>query len=64
MQLTVVISQDVGVSAECERCVQETVKALGGLDILIGNAVGYTLRSVPQHSTKVNGRTGLHEVYL
>ncbi|EKG21828.1 Short-chain dehydrogenase/reductase SDR [Macrophomina phaseolina MS6] len=35
------IKADVGVSAECERCVQETVKALGGLDILIGNA-GYT----------------------
>lgn len=32
-------SQDVGVTAECERCVQETIKNLGGLDILIGNAV-------------------------
>ncbi|KKY22932.1 putative short chain dehydrogenase reductase [Diplodia seriata] len=36
-----IIKADVGVTAECERCVRETVKALGGLDILIGNA-GYT----------------------
>ncbi|KAF2085897.1 NAD(P)-binding protein [Saccharata proteae CBS 121410] len=38
---TCIIKADVGVSAECARCVQETVKAFGGIDILIGNA-GYT----------------------
>ncbi|GME34624.1 Short-chain dehydrogenase/reductase SDR, partial [Neofusicoccum parvum] len=36
-----IIKADVGVTAECERCVQESIKTLGGLDILIGNA-GYT----------------------
>lgn len=38
---TATVKADVGVAAECERCVQETIKNLGGLDILIGNA-GYT----------------------
>ncbi|KAK7720192.1 hypothetical protein SLS57_005599 [Botryosphaeria dothidea] len=38
---TTTVKADVGVTAECERCVQETIKNLGGLDILIGNA-GYT----------------------
>ncbi|KAK0653435.1 Granaticin polyketide synthase putative ketoacyl reductase 2 [Lasiodiplodia hormozganensis] len=36
-----IIKADVGITTECERCVRDTVKAIGGLDILIGNA-GYT----------------------
>jgi len=30
------IKADAGSMADCARCVQETIKALGGLDILIG----------------------------
>jgi len=33
--------QDCGNLADCARCVQETIKAFGGIDILIGNA-GWT----------------------
>lgn len=29
----------MGVLADCARCVQETVKAFGGIDIIIGNAM-------------------------
>lgn len=32
-------TQDVGVLADCERIVQESIDALGGLDIIINNAV-------------------------
>jgi len=38
---TIVIQGDGGVVADIQRCVQETVKAFGGLDIIIGNA-GFT----------------------
>ncbi|KAF2142532.1 uncharacterized protein K452DRAFT_20218 [Aplosporella prunicola CBS 121167] len=35
------VQADVGVASECARCVQQTIDALGGIDIIIGNA-GYT----------------------
>ena len=38
---TVVIKGDAGVMDDCAKCVQETIKAFGGLDIVIGNA-GWT----------------------
>ncbi|TKA27137.1 hypothetical protein B0A50_04474 [Salinomyces thailandicus] len=38
---TVVIKGDGGVLADCVRCVQETINAFGGLDVIIGNA-GWT----------------------
>ncbi|KAK1057006.1 hypothetical protein LTR74_014465 [Friedmanniomyces endolithicus] len=38
---TVVIKGDAGVLSECAHCVQETIKAFGGLDGIIGNA-GWT----------------------
>lgn len=31
--------KDVGVLADCERIVQESVDGLGGLDIIVANAV-------------------------
>lgn len=34
--------QDVGVLADCERTVQESIDGLGGLDIIISNAVSAT----------------------
>ncbi|KAK5114986.1 hypothetical protein LTR85_010024 [Meristemomyces frigidus] len=37
----VVIKGDCGVMADCTRCVEETIKALGGIDVVIGNA-GWT----------------------
>lgn len=33
------ISQDAGVLADCAHYAQETVKAFGGINIIIGNAV-------------------------
>ncbi|MCJ1484701.1 hypothetical protein MMC06_004874 [Schaereria dolodes] len=38
---TAVIQGDVGVLADCQRIVQESIKTLGGLDIIISNA-GWT----------------------
>ncbi|KAF2840560.1 NAD(P)-binding protein [Patellaria atrata CBS 101060] len=38
---TVVIQGDCGVMADCRKCVQETIRAFGGIDIIIGNA-GWT----------------------
>lgn len=38
---TVTIKGDGGVMADCARCVQETIKAFGGIDIVVGNA-GWT----------------------
>ncbi|KAK0792708.1 hypothetical protein LTR75_011413 [Friedmanniomyces endolithicus] len=38
---TVVIKGDAGVLSQCAHCVQETIKAFGGLDGIIGNA-GWT----------------------
>ncbi|MCJ1255606.1 hypothetical protein MMC24_003423 [Lignoscripta atroalba] len=38
---TVVIQGDVGVLADCERVVKESIKGLGGLDIIVSNA-GWT----------------------
>ncbi|KAK1023317.1 hypothetical protein LTS16_024989 [Friedmanniomyces endolithicus] len=38
---TVVIKGDAGVLSECAYCVQETIKAFGGLDGIVGNA-GWT----------------------
>ncbi|MCJ1470116.1 hypothetical protein MMC07_008761 [Pseudocyphellaria aurata] len=38
---TVVVQGDVGVLADCERVVQESIDGLGGLDIIISNA-GWT----------------------
>ncbi|OCL07250.1 NAD(P)-binding protein [Glonium stellatum] len=35
------IKADAGVLAECARCVEETIKTFGGIDIIIGNA-GWT----------------------
>lgn len=32
-------SKDVGVLADCEKTVQESIDRLGGLDIIIANAV-------------------------
>lgn len=37
----VVIKGDVGVLADCERIVEEAIKGLGGLDVIISNA-GWT----------------------
>lgn len=31
--------QDCGIFADCKHCIHETVKAFGGLDIVISNAV-------------------------
>jgi hypothetical protein len=31
--------QDAGVVGDCERCVKETVERLGGIDVIVGNAV-------------------------
>ncbi|KAF2231260.1 short chain dehydrogenase [Viridothelium virens] len=38
---TAVIHADVGVTADCVKCVQQTIEALGGIDIIVGNA-GWT----------------------
>jgi len=38
---TTVIKGDGGVMADCVRCVQETIKAFGGIDVVVGNA-GWT----------------------
>lgn len=38
---TTIIKGDGGVMEDCARCVQETIKAFGGIDIVIGNA-GWT----------------------
>ncbi|KAI9664757.1 MAG: hypothetical protein M1821_006205 [Bathelium mastoideum] len=38
---TTLIQGDAGITADCVRCVQETIKAFGGIDIIIGNA-GWT----------------------
>ncbi|KAI9714390.1 MAG: hypothetical protein M1820_000351 [Bogoriella megaspora] len=38
---TKVIQVDAGVVGDCVRCVQDTIKAFGGIDIIIGNA-GWT----------------------
>ena len=35
------MAQDVGVLADCERTVKESISGLGGLDIIISNA-GWT----------------------
>lgn len=35
----VVVKADAGSMAECKRCVEETIQALGGIDVIIGNAV-------------------------
>lgn len=40
-------SQDQGVLAECENTVQESIGRLGGLDILVSNAVSRTLEPQP-----------------
>lgn len=39
--------QDVGVLADCERTVQESIDGLGGLDIIISNAVSATASCPP-----------------
>lgn len=39
-------SQDVGVLEDCERIVQGSIDALGGLDIIIANAVGASAPSL------------------
>lgn len=39
--LTRAIAQDVGVLADCERTVKESISGLGGLDIIVSNA-GWT----------------------
>ncbi|KAK6376007.1 hypothetical protein LTS17_007257 [Exophiala oligosperma] len=36
-----IVQGDVGVAADCARLVQETVKQLGGIDVLVNNA-GWT----------------------
>jgi len=33
------VIQDCGILADCKYCIHETVKAFGGLDIVISNAV-------------------------
>lgn len=38
-------SQDQGVLAECENTVQESIDRLGGLDILVSNAVSLSIES-------------------
>jgi len=38
---TLVIQGDAGIVADCARCVEEAIKAFGGIDGVIGNA-GYT----------------------
>ncbi|MCJ1355396.1 MAG: hypothetical protein MMC33_005387 [Icmadophila ericetorum] len=42
---TVIVQGDVGVLADCKNVVQESIKGLGGLDIIISNA-GWTKFSV------------------
>lgn len=39
--------QDVGVLADCERTVQVSIDGLGGLDIIISNAVSVTASGPP-----------------
>ena len=39
-----VFKADCGVIAECEKLVKDSIEALGGLDIVIGNAVRTTLQ--------------------
>ncbi|KAL8656842.1 MAG: hypothetical protein Q9226_002514 [Calogaya cf. arnoldii] len=38
----IIVKGDQGVLAECENTVQETIDGLGGLDILVSNAVSLT----------------------
>jgi len=62
------------VLADCARCVQETVKAFGGIDIIIGNAVspsqslfdlfGSLEYSVLSQSHKFCLTQGLHPPFL
>jgi len=36
-----VICADVGSDRECQRLVKETIEGLGGLDVIVSNAVGF-----------------------
>lgn len=36
--------QDMTSTSEAKRAVQETIEGLGGIDIVIANAVGYLLK--------------------
>lgn len=38
-----VICADVGSDRECQRLVKETIEGLGGLDVIVSNAVGFSL---------------------
>lgn len=40
--------KDVGLLADCENIVQETLSKLGGLDIIVSNAVGQRLVTRPE----------------
>ena len=42
------VMQDMGVLADCEKAVKDSIAGLGGLDIIISNAVRYA-KSSPAH---------------
>jgi hypothetical protein len=42
----------MGLETECVRTVKETIKGLGGLDIIVSNAVGVFLNMI--HSSSVD----------
>lgn len=63
-------TQDCGVIADCERCVREAVEGLGGLDVLIGNAVSsdslfvsYFKHFCAYHSINHSGESGGSLIY-
>ncbi|KAL8797382.1 MAG: hypothetical protein Q9195_000537 [Heterodermia aff. obscurata] len=45
---TVLIQGDVGKLVDCERMVVEAIDGLGGLDIIISNAVSMIIPSIPE----------------
>lgn len=52
--------QDMTSTSEAKRAVQETVEGLGGIDIVIANAVGYLLKGTGE--AKMLMSSGMDEV--
>ena len=46
INIKLVETQDVGIMADCQRLVKESIEGLGGLDIIISNAVSLPKRSI------------------
>jgi NAD(P)-dependent dehydrogenase (short-subunit alcohol dehydrogenase family) len=49
---TAVFQGDAGVLADCKYLIHETIKAFGGIDVIIGNAVSFFLFDAGSRSGK------------